>query len=192
MGEHLVRALEGPEVGEGQHAVCVEDADDADVGEVEALCDHLGAYEDVEFAAGEGFDEAAVRVAAARCVGVHARDAGVREELGELLLDALGAESARAVVGAAAGGAMDVGRDAVAAVVALQFALCLVVGHGHVAPLAQGRVAAGAALPNGRIAPPVQEQDDLAPSGKGLFHRLAQERREVAFHGPPAALAQEV
>jgi len=116
----------------------------------------------------------------------------VRRLLRELFFDALGAESARAVVGAAAGGAVEVGRHAVAAVVALQFALRLVVGQGHVAALAQGRVAAGAALPNGRIAPAVQEQDDLAIGRKRRFHRLAQQRGEMAFHGPPAALAQEV
>lgn len=57
LAEGLESAFVGAEVGEVEHGVCIEDADDGYVVEVEAFGDHLGANEDVGFVLGKVGDD---------------------------------------------------------------------------------------------------------------------------------------
>ena len=82
--------------------VGVDDPDQRDVGKMQALRDHLRADEDVGLARFERTQRIAMRVLALHGVGIHARDAGAREDLGDHVLDPLRAEAAMADGGIAA------------------------------------------------------------------------------------------
>lgn len=104
LGHLLECPFEGAEVGEIDEIVGGEDSDDADVVEVEAFGDHLGAYEDVDFAFLEVGEEFGVVVLLEGAVEVHTSDVCFGEEDGEVVLDALSAEPFhREVVGVAGG-----------------------------------------------------------------------------------------
>ncbi len=77
LGEELKGAFAGAEVGEVQAEVGMDDADEGDVGEVEAFGDHLGADEDVDAAEAEVGEDTAEVVLALEGIGVHAGDAGI-------------------------------------------------------------------------------------------------------------------
>ena len=77
LGEELEGPFTRPEIGEVCRArVGVDDADERDVGKMEALGNHLGADEDVNFAGAEIAEDAAEIVLALQGVGIHALDAG--------------------------------------------------------------------------------------------------------------------
>ena len=76
-----------------QRQVGVDDADQRHVREMQSLGDHLRADEDVDLAGAEIAEDAPVIVLALQDVGVHARDAGVGEELRQRVLDLLRAEA---------------------------------------------------------------------------------------------------
>ena len=76
-----------------QAQICIDDADERDVREVQALRDHLGAEQDVDLADAKICEDAAEVVLALERVRVHALDARVWEEFRERVLDALGAEA---------------------------------------------------------------------------------------------------
>ena len=50
LSQQLKGALAGAEIGNMQAEVCVEYANERDIGEVKPFSDHLGADDDVEFA----------------------------------------------------------------------------------------------------------------------------------------------
>jgi hypothetical protein len=60
LADELEGALGGAEVGLGERGVGVDDADEADIGEVEALGDHLRAEQELEFALGEPVEDGEV------------------------------------------------------------------------------------------------------------------------------------
>ena len=82
---HLGQQLKGPlaraEIGQVQAEVGVDDADQRDVGKVQALGDHLGADQDVGLAGAEIAQDAAVILLALEGVGVHPLHAGAGNSL---------------------------------------------------------------------------------------------------------------
>ncbi len=89
LAEQLEAAFRRAEVGQVDADVRIDDADERDVREIEALGDHLGAEQDVDFAAAHAVEDVGVRPFAARGVDVHARDARVRIPLEQQALDLL-------------------------------------------------------------------------------------------------------
>ncbi len=108
---------------------------------------------------------------------VHPQHSCLREELGQLLLGLLGAETPveqlAAAGGAGLGGRVELG----AAVVAEQLVARLVVDHGDAALGALEHLAAVVALGHGLIAAPVEQQDGLLARLKvvpdGILHGKA-------------------
>ena len=96
---HLRQQLEGPlaraEIRLMQREVGVDDAHQGDVGEMQALGDHLRADEDVDLADAEVAQDAAVILLPLQGIGVHAHGPRVREELGQGGLDLLRAQRRR-------------------------------------------------------------------------------------------------
>ena len=99
---NLLHELEGPfvaaEVGLCQHLVGGEDADEADVVEVESLRHHLCADEDVGVPLFEVVQYLFVALSRARGVEVHACDACLGQDALQLLFDALRTVAARGEV----------------------------------------------------------------------------------------------
>lgn len=93
LGEELEDAFAGTEVGDVEADVGVKDADQGDVGKVEAFGDHLGADEDVDLLGLEGIEEIAEGIFFAHGVGVDAGDAGGGEYFFQDVFDFLGAEA---------------------------------------------------------------------------------------------------
>ena len=81
LGEQLEGAFAGAEVRDDAGQVGVDDPDQRDVRKMQALGDHLRADEDVDLAGAEVAQDAAIILLPLQRVGVHARDARVREEL---------------------------------------------------------------------------------------------------------------
>ena len=158
-----------------QREVGVDDADQRDVGEMQALGDHLRADEDVNLADAEVAQDAAVILLPFQGIGVHAHDPRVREELGQGGLDLLRAQAGVANRRVAAFLVRADGRHGldVRADVAAELLLVAMVSQRDAAIGAFGHEAAEGALQRGGVAPPVQEQDDLLlpfhPLGDGLL-----------------------
>ena len=70
LGEELEDCFTGPEIGDLQAAVGIEDPDEGHLGEVEPFGDHLRADQDVCFAGPKAFKKQLVASLVARCVGV--------------------------------------------------------------------------------------------------------------------------
>ena len=92
LGQELEGPFAGAEIGDVEGEVGVEDGGEGDVGEVEALGDHLGAEEDVDLAGSEGGEGVLEDVFLARGIGVEAGEAGFGKDLAEDFLDLFGAE----------------------------------------------------------------------------------------------------
>ena len=152
-----------------------DDADERDAWEVEALRDHLGADEDVDLLALEGRERLLVVLAAAHRVGVHAPDAGLRERLGELRLDALAAHAEEAQARARAARALLGNAPLLAARVAHEPVDLAVVGEADVALLAREALLAAGAPQDRDVAAAVQEQDRLLLRLERLLEVRAQE-----------------
>ena len=176
LGEQLEGALGGPEIGDLQAQVGVEDAHQGEHGEVVALGQHLGAHQDVHLAQFRGQQPRLQGAPAQGGVPVQAQDPGGREQAAQLVLDLLGALPHPAQVLGAAVDA-DLRRHRLeAAQVAAQAVGALVVGEAHGAVRAVEGLAAGPAHPEVLEAPAVQQQHALLAPLQGLGHGLEQQR----------------
>jgi len=117
LADELEGAFCGAEVGDGHGEVGVEDADELDVGEVEAFGDHLGADEEVEVSVAEVIEGLLVVGGVVHGVGVHALEADGGEFPEEFVFGALGslAEMGEAGLAERAGGGELHGGEAVVA-----------------------------------------------------------------------------
>jgi hypothetical protein len=70
--EELERALAGAKVRQMQGEVGVDDADERDIREMQALGDHLRADEDVDLADAKRAERLAISLAALHDIGIHA------------------------------------------------------------------------------------------------------------------------
>ena len=110
--------LVGTEVGNVEQHVGVEYADDADAVKVEPLGHHLCADEQVGASTGKVVDDALIGIARACGVKIHAADACLREDVGQLVFNLLGAVAARHQLMATTGRALSRHLIGMAAVVA--------------------------------------------------------------------------
>ncbi len=170
LGEELEGALTSAEVGGVEGEVGIEDADECDVGEVEAFGDHLGAEEDVDLFGTEVAKGVAESVFSAGGVGVEARDLGGGEDLAENDFGFFGAVSLLANCGIVAVGAGAGDDGLVAADVADEAFFGAVVGEGDGAVVALDDVAAGWALEGAGEAAAVEEDDDLFVRFEAFFN----------------------
>ena len=79
LGQQLEGALTGAEIGNMQAEVGIQYADQSDVGEMQALGNHLGANDDIDLALAELSQGVAQGVLAAHGVRIDAGDACLRE-----------------------------------------------------------------------------------------------------------------
>lgn len=174
LGEEGEGAFASTEVGGVEGEVGIEDADEGDVGEVEAFGNHLGAEEDVDFAGLEVGEGALEDVFLADGVAVEAGEAGFGEDFTEDFFDLFGAVALQANGGVLALGA-DAGDDGlVAAEVADEAFFGAVIGDGDGAVGALAGVAAGGTGERAGEAAAVEEEDDLVSGGELLVHGVAQ------------------
>ena len=96
LGDQLEGALGGAEIGEGQGGVAADDADQRDVGIIQALGDHLRAEHHLHFAAGESRQRRFVIFERPHGIAVDAGEFQFGDFAGEFLLDALGAQAEEA------------------------------------------------------------------------------------------------
>src|SRR5690606_23861485 len=151
---------------------------------------HLRAEQDVHLSAPDALEDLVVRPLAGGRVHVHARDARGGERLDHGALDLLGPDAAERQVAGRAPGARDRRRLLVETVVAHEPAPAAVVGERDVALPASPHVPAVPALDEGRVAAPVEQQDDLLAPFQAQPHRADELRREdVATAAPPAGAA---
>ena len=182
--EQLERTFGRAVVRELEHRVGGDNADHRHVRKVEALGDHLGAYQNPCLAPAELPDDALVRVLLARGVVVHAQHRDVREEALHFLLHALRARAE--VLDVLAPALRADRRDSLLlpAVVAAQRVFRAVVRHGDVALGAGDGVAAAAAGDERRVAAPVDEQNRLLARVQAALQAVQQragEDRAVAL-----------
>lgn len=183
--DELEGAFGGAEVvGDGEGAIGGEDANEGDIGEVEALGNHLGAEEDVGLFGAEGGEEFVVAMAAGGGVGIHPDDAGGGEDGVEGGLDALGAEAELLEAGGVAGGAGGGRAAPETAEVAAEGVVLGVVGKLGCAVGATEHFTAGLALEGGGVAAAVEEEDGLFAAGEagadGFDERFAEDGGALA------------
>lgn len=181
------------EIMREQHGIGVEHAHQPQAREVVALGHHLRAHQDVDLARVHRREQRFGAAFPARAVGVDAQDACLGKQLGQMLLDALGAAPHRRQVLVAAFGAGARHRRLVAAMVAMQAvaAVAAPVQHG------EGRAAravadpgAGLAMQHRRVAAAVQEDERLLLALQSLADGVQQLRRQALFHLQAARVHQ--
>jgi len=201
LADELEGAFVGAEVGQGQGGVGADDADEGDVGKVQALGEDLGAGEDVDAAGGKIGQDPVVAFGAAGLhgVAVDAEDAGVGQEAGDLFGETLGADAehghvavaegafggdegfAEAIVadGQAAGeclggegGEWIVGRGGAGGRRGASAVGAFVEGQGHIALAATEGVMAAWAEDEAAVAAAVQEEDGLFVAVEGFAEGL--------------------
>ena len=172
--EQLKRALARAEIGNVQAEVRVNDADQRDIFEVQALRNHLRSHEDVRLPRLEISEHAAVVLLALHQVRVHPLHPRVREQFGQRLLHPLGAEAGVAdrCAPALGLGTSRGGGRLVAADVAADFLRAAVVGERDAAIGALGHVAALRTLERTGIAAAVQKKHRLLAAFQSLGDRL--------------------
>ncbi len=179
--EQLERALGGAQVAAAEAEIGVDHAHQREVGEVVALGDDLGAEQDVDGVGLHRPDDRGRGLGVARGVAGHHREPRLRQQVVQLLGQALDARArggeqadgtaARAVLGR---------RHGVAAMVALQAPAQPVRDQPGRAVRAGEPVAAGAAQGERRVAAAVEEQQRLRAVREIAEQRLAQRRRQEA------------
>ena len=188
--DQLRHALARAKVGAEKPAVGVDDADERHEREVVAFRQHLRTDEDARLAA-LGLTEQPVEFAlAARRVAVDAHEREPGKGLAEHALDAFGAEADRKHGFGAARRAATRDRLLVSAMVTTQAPVTAMHGHARVATAALRQPAAIVALEHGRVAPPVQEQQDLRAGIEVLTHALQQGVGEALLERPTADVEQ--
>ena len=158
---------------------------------MEPFGDHLRTDEDIALVAGKGIDDVLVGGFVTGRIQIHAQHAGFGEEGLYLIFDTLGTETDHLVFASAFRAD---GRHgcAVAAVMAAQFVLALVVGHRHVALDTTGRFAARHTLYLRSIAASVLEEDDLFMILQDLTDTVHERVGEMTVHLLARILALEV
>lgn len=91
--QQLERALSGPEVRQVESNICVDYADERDSRKIQSLGDHLGAEKNIHLGAPDFLQQSAMRALASGRVDIHAEHTRGRKELGDALLDLLGADA---------------------------------------------------------------------------------------------------
>lgn len=178
LGDELEGALCSAEIRDVQADICVEDADEGDVGKVQAFGDHLSADEDVDFLdfkVPKGFPEG---VFAAHGIGIDAGEASVGEDFLEDFLDFLCAVTLQGDAGVFAFRAFPGDDGLVAADVADEALVSAVVGEGDGAVGAFTGMAAGVALEGAGEAAAIEEKDGLLTFFEALFEGGAEAIRE--------------
>ena len=169
LGEELEGAFAGAEIGGVKGEVGIEDADESDVGEVEAFGDHLGAKEDVDLLGTKVAKGVTEGIFASGGVGVEAGDLGGREDFAE---DDFGLFGSVALL--PDGGILTVGAESgddglVSADVADEAFFGPVVGERDGAVIALDDVTARRALEGAGESAAVEEYDDLASVFEAFF-----------------------
>ena len=162
LGDELERPLLGPEVGQRESSVGIDDGGELDAGEVVALGDHLRADEHRPVGSSEPRQRVAEGPRPLRCVSVQPDPLQLRHAAGELAFESLGARADADELGRPARRARRERGLVAAAVVAAQ-ALVPVQGQGDIAQRAPARPAARAAVERRRDTAPVEEENRLAP-----------------------------
>lgn len=157
----LERPLAGPEVGVVQQVVRIQNAYEGHASEIESFRNDLRADQNVGPPLLERLHDPAVSPRRLRRIGVEPIDRGFGENGGEFLLYFLGSEPARQQASRPARRAYGRYGDPVAAIVAAERAVALMISQRHVAVGAVGGPAAVTALDVRRKAPPILEQDRL-------------------------------
>ena len=184
LGDELEGALAGAEIGDVEAEVGVEDSDEGDVGEMQALGDHLGADKDVDFLGFEFPEDVFEGVFAAHGIGIDAGEAGFGEDFLEDFLDLLGAVSLEGDAGIFALRTFPWDDGLVAADVADEALIGAVVGEGDGAVRALADMAAAVALQGAGEAAAVEEKDGLLAFFEALFEGGAEavgEDGDLAF-----------
>ena len=159
--QHVKGALMAAEVWKVDHRVGIEDAHDAHGVKVKALGHHLGAYQDIGAALRELVNDAVITVLAARGVQIHARDLLTGEYGLDVILDALGPVPDDFYTRQLTGWTQVGKRYRIAAVVAHQAVVMLVIGERHIAVFTLRNPAALFAAHHGRVASTILEQNHL-------------------------------
>ena len=146
LGDELEGALAGAEVWDVEAEVGIKDANEGDVGKMEAFGDHLGADEDIDLLGAEFPKDVAEVVLAAHGIRIDAGEAGGGENFLKDFFDFLGAVALEGDAGVFTLRAFFRDDGLVAADVADEALIGAVVGEGDGAVGAGAGVAAGVAL----------------------------------------------
>ena len=160
-------------------------ADQRDVRKIQSLSDHLRADQHLRLPASELGKNPLMRILAAGRIHVHARYLHAGEPREHLFLHLLRARSEELDKLAPAFRADFRGLALLAAVMAVQHVVVHMIGHGHVAVFALFHMTARTAGNEGRIAAPVDKENDLMPLIEALLHLPDQRAAEdglVALH----------
>ena len=173
LGEHIECGLRRPE-GIGVKAqIRIQNANQRDVRQVQALGHHLGAEKHRDLLFLEPVEYFLVGVDGADGIGIHSGDLHVREELVQLLLGFLSA-GADGLQRAAALGTAGRRRLGMAAIVAHEPGIGGVVGQPHRTAGTFGGLPAVHADQRAAVSPSVQEEDGLFALFPGVQDRLPQ------------------
>ena len=171
-----------PEVREVDNAVRIEYTHQAHILEIQPLGYHLRADQDICFAAFEVRNDLLVAVLFFGGVQVHALHFGVGQYQFQVVFYLFGTEAHAFECGGATGRAVVRHALVVAAVVAAELAVILVVGEAHGAMPALGYPGAFVAGDKGRVAASVLEQDHLLLALQPFLNGGNELTGEVAVH----------
>ena len=179
LGQHGKCRLRGAVAGLIQGLVCVHDADEGDIGEIQPLGDHLGTDEDRDFLLLEAAEDLFMGVGRCDGVCIHPQDRELRPEAVQLLLQALGAEADLLQMSGTAGANRRYG-DAVAAIVAHQPPVGAVIRQPDGAVRALWDKAAVDAQQHRAAAPAIEKEDALLSPVQVFLQLLLQQTADNA------------
>ena len=187
------QALRCTKILRKKHRVGVQHADQAKIGKIVSLGDHLCSHKDIDLVCVDAIKERLRAAFQARGVGIDARNACLREKFGEVLLDALGATPHRLQILVAAIRASGRHATLVPAVVTMQLMPAELPAMQHRIRRATGALthpAAGCTMQRWRISAAVQVDQHLFVVVEPTSHRLQQLRGHAVFHRQAAGVNQ--
>ena len=185
--EQLKGALRGAEIGHAEADIGGHHAHQRHVRNIVALGDHLRAHQHVVIALAEVVEDGLVLPLAGHRVAIEARDARGREGAVQLLFHALAADAQKVNMLALALRALAGHLLGIAAVVAEQAPVALVISQGQRAVDALHALAAGAAGHEAGEAAPVEQHDGLLAA----LHALRRGPRSACARTCPACASPE-
>ena len=177
LGQHIEGRLRRPVAVGVETQIRIQNANQCHIGQIQALCHHLGADEDGDFFIFKAVQELFMGVHGTDRVRVHADDLRIRELEFQGLLDLLGANAQGLQWAAAVGAPLDHPLG-MAAVVAHEPGIGRVEGQPVGAPGTLRAFPAVHADQGPGIAPAVEEQDGLVPPLEIVPHGVQQEIRK--------------
>ena len=170
LGEQLESPFPSPKVGSMQRQVCIQDAGEGNVWEVEPLGNHLGSQQDIDLPGAEVAQDVPDGIFPAGCIRIEPSKPRPRKDLLENLLYFLGAVSLEQDGAILALRTRSRDDGLITTEVTDESFLGPVICERNGAMLALTDMAAAGALQGAGKAPAIQEENDLLAVFKLLFH----------------------